>query len=407
MQRLPRARTALGGETVVNRNRSQLGQALIAATFGLVALLGAAGLAVDMGYLRYQRRLQQSAADSAALAGASEAASGNAMSAAFEDSALNGFTNGVNHVTVTVNPAFPFGATTGVQVQVSAVQPTFFMRIFGVKNATVSAVAVAVNSSARNCIYTLAGGTGLTNNGTVPAAGCGIVVDQNLLNRGSLTASSVAVHGTASGTATIPGAITGIVEAADPFFRLMAPGGGGICQPNGNITGNGGGTAPALNPGRYCTGITVTGNKNVILNSGTYVVTGTGISFNGTGTVTGNQVALYVAPGGGTVSVNAAPGSNQTLSLTAPNAGALAGILFYQSAGNNSTTNINAKGLGKLQGALYFPGATLNLSNTSNAAAYAMAVAKSLSLTGAVHFASDYASLPGGFSPIKSAVLVE
>jgi len=56
--------------------------------------------------------------------------------------------------------------------------------------------------------------------------------------------------------------------------------------------------------------------------------------------------------------------------------------------------------------ALYFPGALLNLSNTGTLAAYTIAVANSLSLSGTVQFASDFSSLPGG-SPIKSAVLVE
>ena len=268
------------------------GQALVAATFGLVVLLGCAGLAVDVGYLRYQQRLQQSAA-------------GNATAAAREDALLNGYTNGVNNVTVTVNPAFPFGAVTGVQVQVSAVHPTFFMRIFGVNNATVSTTAVAIDNSAKNCVYALNGfGTAINNNATVTATGCGIMDDGNLLNTGSITALSVGVHGTAAGGATIPGAITGIVEAGDPLYRLTAPGGGGGCQPNGNITGTG--FAPPLNPGRYCTGITVTGSKNVTLRAGTYLITGTGISLNGTGTITGTGVTLYVAAGGGPVAADRA-----------------------------------------------------------------------------------------------------
>src|SRR5258707_1315434 len=57
----------------------QSGQALITVAFGMVVMLGAAGLAVDMGYLRYERRLQQSAADSAALAGADAAGNGGSI----------------------------------------------------------------------------------------------------------------------------------------------------------------------------------------------------------------------------------------------------------------------------------------------------------------------------------------
>jgi hypothetical protein len=390
---------------VVKRRQGQSGQALVAATFGLVVLLGAAGLAVDLGYLRYQRRLQQSAADSAAIAGAAESAAGNATTAAREDASLNGFTNGVNHVTVNVNPAFAFGTQTGVQVQVSAVQPTFFMRIFGVNSVTVSTAAVALSSSATNCIYGLnTVGTALTNSGTVNASTCGIVDNANLLNTNSITASLVAVHGTASGAATSPAATTGTVQAGDPLFRLAAPGTGGGCRPNPNIGGTRNQTIPS---GKYCAGITINGSGNVTLSNGTYAVTGgSGISFNGTGTITGTDVTIYMGVGGGAVNINNLPGSSRTLQLTAPTAGALAGILFYQDRGNAQTASIDGKGTSRLQGALYFPDATLNLANTGTLAAYTLAVAKSLSFTGTVNFGSNFSSLPGG-SPIKNAVLVE
>jgi hypothetical protein len=393
----------------VKKQQRESGQALVAAVFGLVVLLGAAGLAIDVGYLRYQRRLQQSAADSAALAGAAESAAGNATSAAQADSSLNGYTNGVNNVTVAVNPAFAFGTNTGVQVQVSAVQPTFFMRIFGVNTATVSTVAVALFSSTKNCVYALNGfGTALNNGATVAAPGCGIVVNSNLLNTGSITANSVSVHGTASGSATSPAAVTGTVEAGDPLYRLTPPAGGTGCTA---ATYNGPtGAAPPLNPrplrqGRYCS-IVVTGNVNLTLNPGTYTITTGGVSLNGKGTVTGTGVTIYLTGNAGSVAINTAPTANETLQLRAPTTSALAGILFYQDPGNTQTANIDGKGTSRLQGALYFPGATLNLSNTGTLAAYTLAVAKTLSLGGTVNLGSNFSSLPGG-SPIKNAVLVE
>jgi hypothetical protein len=371
-------------------------------------LLGAAGLAIDLGYLRYQRRLQQSAADSAALAGAAESAAGNANFAAKQDSSLNGFTDGINNVTINVNTAFPFGAQTGVQVQVSAVHPTFFMRIFGVNTATVSTVAVALLNGSKNCVYALNGfGTALNNSGTMTASGCGVVDNSDLLNTGTLTANPVSVHGIATG---LLAAITGIAEAGDPLFQLTPPRSGrGACI-DGTIKGSTG-TAPptnppALNPGKYCS-IVVTGNANVTLNSGAYTITqGGGFSLNGNGMVTGNGVTIYLRGGAGPVAINTLPGSNETLRLQAQTTGALAGILFYQNAGNTQPANIDGKTTARLEGALYFPGATLNLSNSGTLAAYTIAVANSLSFSGTVHFGSDFSSLPGG-SPIKNAVLVE
>lgn len=399
------------GEAVLKSQRRQSGQALVAATFGLVVMLGAAGLAVDLGYLRYQRRLQQSAADSAALAGAAEAAAGNATSAAIEDATLNGFRDGVNNVTVNVNPAFAFGTQTGVQVQVRAVQPTFFMRIFGVNTATVSTAAVALSTSGKNCVYALNGfGTALNNGGTTSVSNCGVVVNSNLLNTGSITANSVSVHGTASGSATSPAAVTGTVEAGDPLYRLTPPGGGGGCTAAtySGPTGAAPPLNPTLNQGRYCS-IVVTGNVNLTLNPGTYTITqagGAGVSLNGRGTVTGTGVTIYLRGNAGPVAINTTPTANETLQLRAPTTGALAGILFYQNPGNTQTANIDGKSASRLQGALYFPGATLNLSNTGSLAAYTLAVAKTLSLGGTVNFGSNFSTLPGD-SPIKNAVLVE
>jgi hypothetical protein len=390
----------------VKRLQRESGQALIAAAFGLVVLLGAAGLAIDLGYLRYERRLQQSAADSAAIAGAAESAAGNATPAAIQDAKLNGFNNGVNNVTVNVNPAFPFGAVTGVQVKVQAVHPTFFMRIFGVNNSTVSTTAVAISNSAKNCIYALNNfGTAISNSGTLTASGCGLIDNSNLLNTGSINAASVAVHGSASGSATIPAAILGIVGAGDPLYRLTPPGGGG-CTADPNING-GGPPAPPINPGRYCAGITIAGSKNVTFNSGTYIISGVGLSINGAGTVTGTGVTIYIGTAGGAININNVAGSSRSLTLIAPTAGSRAGILFYQNPANANTANIKGTAGSLFQGTFYFPNAHLNLSNTGTATpAYMMAVVKSLTLSGTVHFAGNFGSLPGG-SPIKHAVLAE
>jgi Flp pilus assembly protein TadG len=368
------------------RKTQQSGQALVAATFGLVVLLGAAGLAVDMGYLRYQKRLQQSAADSAALAAASDLAyvpdGANITTAATNDAVLNGFPAAA----VTVTPSY-LGNPHKVEVVISVAHPTFFMRIFGAtfNSVTVAARAVAL-ASPRNCIYNLSTGTPIGGAPTPPPS-CGTVDNEELVDNGA-------------------------VPAADPLGYLKPPGLGACLAPTAGVVNN---TTPTpatmnpvpLSPGRYCGGISVSGGRSVTLSPGTYVVTnGGGISFNGTGTVSGAGVTLYLSGAGGAVSINTALGSNQTLGLTAPTAGARAGILFYQNKGNAATATINGTGGSTLEGALYFPSATLNLSNTGTGADYTIAVANHLSLTGTTHFPADYTPLPGG-SPLKTAVLVE
>ncbi len=384
------------------RNTRESGQALVLATFGMVVLIAAAGLAVDMGYLRYQRRLQQSAADSAALAGAAAAGvGGNVLLAADDDSQVNGFQDGVNHVTVTVTPITLNGNPNTVQVQVSAVHPTFFMKIFGpaMANATVSATAVAQYSGGRTCIYALTGGGGIDNTGTVDVPNCGVIDDENLAGRGNITAASVGVHGT-SRSATTPAAITGILQASDPLSYLPAPGGGGGPQITVNNFNYPGGAV--LFPGNY-QGISIanTYGNNVTLNPGTYVISGPGgLAFNGSGTVTGNGVTFYLS--GGAVNFS----NSQRIRLTAPTNGTYSGILFFQKAANASVATINGAGGSRLTGALYFPGATLNMDGAGTGAAYMILVAKSLNLNTNIDFTSNYTTLANG-SPIKGAVLVE
>jgi hypothetical protein len=386
------------------RNTRQSGQALVLATFGLVVLLGAAGLAVDMGYLRYQRRLQQSAADSAALAGAAAAGTGGSVNAAAtDDSQLNGFQNGVNHVTVTVNQITLNGNPNTVEVEVSAIHPTFFMKIFGaaMANATVATTAEAQYSGGRSCIFALAGGGGIDNTGTVDVPNCGVLDDENLTGRGRFTAASVGVHGT-SRIATTPPAITGILQASDPLSYLPTPPGGGgpqITVNNFNYPGFG---PVTLFPGNY-QGISIAAgfNRNVNLSAGTYVISGPGgLQFNGNSTVTGNDVTFYLSGG----AVNFA--ASQTIQLSAPTNGTYAGILFFQNARNGNAATITGAGGSRLTGALYFPGATLTMNGAGTGAAYMILVAKTLDLNTNINFTSNYTSLANG-SPIKGAVLVE
>ena len=52
------------------RRSGERGQILPLVAVGMITLMGMVSLAVDAGYWRYQQRLEQSAADSAAIAGA-------------------------------------------------------------------------------------------------------------------------------------------------------------------------------------------------------------------------------------------------------------------------------------------------------------------------------------------------
>jgi hypothetical protein len=303
---------------------------------------------------------------------------------------------------VTATPTTLFGNANSMQVQVTNIYPTFFMRIFGgaLRNVTVSTTATAQYQGSRGCIYALTGGNGINVTGTVTVRNCNVFSNQNITGGGTIIAAAVGAHGSSIGTT--PAAITGTQQTSDPLANTAAPGiPGGICQ-NINYNANKPGGQAPLFPGKYCSISFGTAlSQNVTLIPGTYVITGNGgvgLSFKGSGTITGNGVTFYITGG------NVQTAASQRLNFTAPNSG----ILFFQRNTNNATATIAATGGSKLQGALYFPNATLNLNGGANGtAAYMLLVAKTLNINTNVNFASNYTSLPNATSPIRTSVLVE
>jgi hypothetical protein len=396
----------------MNTGRSrEAGQALLLVTLSLLVLTGAIGLSIDMGYLRYTKRRLQTAADSAAVAGASELKDGDYQAAAFNDSKSNGFEDGVNGVSVAAShppkdPPFADKKPNDkyVEVQVHQDAPTFFMRIFGVKKAALSATAVAELGSSRGCIYSLALLGGITVTGNVNAPGCG-VVDNALLTIGGgcITASSIGiVLRLVGGGCTTPQPIVGIAPTTDPLGYLIPPP-LPPCKPAVDVNSNAA-TPTTLTPGCYG-GIRIrnTNTAPVIFQPGVYYITGgVGLDFAGSGNISGDGVVFYVT-NGAPVHMN----STGNVNLSAPTGsivtGVPGGILIYQDRTDTQDASIN--GNLNLNGALYFPGAQLNLGGnmTSN---YTIIVAQVIQFNGDFGIGSDYASLPEG-SPVKSAVLVQ
>src|SRR5258708_31680417 len=215
----------------------QSGQVLVGVAVAMVVLAGFAGLAIDMGTLRYQKRLQQTAADGAAMAGADEIRynGGTGVTGAARNAATqNGFTDTAGNVsncapgaavgTICVQvlraPAdvtLPDGTVilggphkgnlNYVEVLVAEVQPTYFMKIFGINSQTVTARAVATligeSGNAPGCVDTLGPpgtGVGVTTGGTptLQAPTCGFEDNGNFTTNGSklsITAGSIGVVG--------------------------------------------------------------------------------------------------------------------------------------------------------------------------------------------------------------------
>ncbi|HEX4211525.1 MAG TPA: pilus assembly protein TadG-related protein, partial [Candidatus Binataceae bacterium] len=296
----------------------------------LVAVMGTVAMAVDLGYMEHQKTKIQFAADAAAIAGASVLAGGASAitTAADEDASLNGFTNGSNSTTVTVNNPPLNGPNTGnsnyVEVIVTQPQPSFFLRVLGVSQVNVAGRAVAQSQSAAGCMFALdpsASAAVSLSNGANISSSCGVIVDSSsssalsVIGGSKLTTTSVGVVGKyalfggstivkySTGGSLTP--ITGMLAVPDPLGSVTAPTVNG-CTYTGTQTYNSylaTQTPPysgnyTISPGTYCGGISASNGVSITFNSGTYILAGGGMSLqNGGGTTSGNGVTFYNTTG--------------------------------------------------------------------------------------------------------------
>jgi Predicted membrane protein len=443
------------------KTNKQSGQALVTAAFAIVVLAGFAGLAIDMGALRYERRLQQTAADGAALAGASNITYSGVSTAAQNAAAQNGFTDNnsaggcvggtVGCVSVAANRPPTSGPHSGntqyVEVIVATVRPTYFMKVFGVNSSLVSTRAVATNTGGgpaggNGCIYTLGtpnsvlnvqnAGVGGTGNAILHAPTCGIVDNGNLVANGNIEmlAGSIGVGGdynppSQQGTCSpgvlvqgvCPAPVLNMPYSGDPFANKWptAPG----LSP-GTVSTSGGVTT--YTPGSY-TDITVNSVGGTIFTPGVYVITGTfkingGMKVCGGGTVAdwnatpfctyNGGVTFYIWGSGSSVQIN----GTSTVEMFAPNS---SGLLFYQDPTNTNVMTLNGTNDSFFQGAVYAPRADIEFGGTglfNSGASYTILVSDQLLVKGGpnVYLNSDLSGLSSS-SPLvgalKWATLVE
>jgi hypothetical protein len=430
-------------------NGHERGQVFVLMAFALVAVMGSVALAVDMGYMEHEKTKMQSTADAAAIAGASALAGGSSLitAAANEAATLNGYTNGANSTTITVNNPPKSGPNSGnssfVEVIISQPQKTFFLRTLGYKQITVGARAVAESQSASGCVYALDTSAALAfnlSNGVNIASSCGVIVDSSsstglrVIGGAKLTTTSVGVAGSGYtlngggsiikyGTGTSLTPVTGMIAVPDPLASVPAPTVSGCTYTGTQVYNSYTATQNppysgkySISAGTYCGGIQASNGISITFGSGTYILAGGGMSLqNGGGTTTGTNLTFYNTKGsaaGYTGANNAYAGisiaNGVTATFAAPTSGSLSGILFFQdrSVPKGSAASSFAGGTSlNLTGALYFPTTQLNYSNGASAA-YTILVADTLTFTGGATLNNNYTSLANG-SPIVAERLTE
>jgi Flp pilus assembly protein TadG len=131
---------------------AQRGQVLALCAVFLVVLMGMAAAAIDVGSWYLARRQVQSAADSAALAGASQLAV--SWSSAASTAAANYATNGKSGDSVTYQNTTTLASNDTVKVTASRTAPGFFSKVFGVNTMKLTATASATIKSYSKIIST-------------------------------------------------------------------------------------------------------------------------------------------------------------------------------------------------------------------------------------------------------------
>jgi hypothetical protein len=401
------------------------GQVMVLICVALVALVGMIAVVADFSFLQHQRNMMQTAADSAAMAGAEELNYGDQVVAGKADAASNGYSNGQNGVTVAINNPPSTGPNASNAAYVEAIvtmpEPTYFLRVLGVSSINVSARAVGYKGGGPNCIYVMdpSASSAMSASGSaVIQSNCGLLVDSSASNGlaanggATLTASSIGVVGgyaSDSNVSFTPTPKTGVIAASDPLAYVAAPTVGSCAHTNFSLNGAGSSGSPyQLYAGTYCGGISVKGNSWLNFNAGTYVLAGGGMSIGANSVMTGTGVTFYNTTGTGGYGAIALSGSSQA-NFSAPTSGPLAGVLFFQdrsipSSGAGSTITGGAGTT--FDGALYFLTTQVTYSGNSSVNGYSIVVADKLAISGNSTVGDNYTSLADG-SPIKGTMLAE
>jgi Flp pilus assembly protein TadG len=405
--------------------------AVVIALVAIPVLAGFAALAIDTSTWSSAQNSAQGAADNAALsalvAAGAGASSTQITNEALANAALNGFTNGQNGVTVTVNNPPKSGPNTSnskaYEVIVKQPQNAFFSKLLGTA-PTVIGRSVAVQSGPPACVLALdssaSGAITMSGGASVGAPNCTVAANSSSATAGNfsggatLTTKNFNVVGnySVSGGATVSATTikTGAPATADPYASLAVPS-YTVCNSTPFSLSGGTGTAPTtdcgaisvsggghltMNPGTYSS-ITVSGGSTLTMNSGIYVIYGSG-GFNLSGGTTTNAsgVSIVLTSNTGSSYGSITISGGATLTLTAPSSGSMQGVAFYvdRNAPKSGSDSFSGGSSMAITGSIYTPSQQANYSGgSSTASACLQLIADTVNFSGGSSFGVSCGSL--------------
>ncbi len=334
------ASAPMSGQTRLSFPSDARGAIAVMFALGASILIGAVGMAVDVGLWEAAHRNLQDAADAAAMsavvgfqAGVDITTQAQAVTASYN------FVNGVAGTTVTANRPPLSGSQVGnnaaVEVIVSQPQARFFSLVFGRQPVNESARAVAVQTS-NACILALnltaSGAVSAQGNVAVNANGCSIYSDSNnayssVNDGGTATISAVQIgavggfSGQSNMTATNGFTHGGVIE--DPYAYVTPPAFSGCDQQSFSSH-----STVTIYPGVYCNGMKLNSGAVVTMSPGIYYIYGGSMNVNGSATLSGTGVTI-VFTGSNNNYATASFNGGANINLTAPTSGPTAGIVLF------------------------------------------------------------------------------
>jgi hypothetical protein len=336
-------------------------------------LIGSLGVAIDFVNFTRVKATLQTAADAAAVAGAREMQVAKSdetqIASAAISFAAHKLTGNADATTGELKEhhlaveAQVLTASSAVKVNITESWTPFFAHFL---NATITPVQVTATArfvgSNNICVLGLDSkgravhldkGSRLTGNDCGVYSNStdksGFQVDKNaqLVSSLNCVAGGKNIDSLAS---VAPAVLTDCPATNDPLISRSAPSTGGCDHTDMKISDE----SKVLNPGTYCGGLEITGSATVTLNAGTFIIKDGKLLVSGQATLNGENVSFFLTGASSGPMLFAA---NSHISLSAPESGAMAGLLFFEdrNIGVSLKHRITSNDARKLVGTIYFP----------------------------------------------------
>ncbi|MFC7292991.1 TadE/TadG family type IV pilus assembly protein [Hirschia litorea] len=385
----------------------------------MALFLGALTLLVsgmmEFAFVNNQKQELQSLADISALAAASEIAITSNDPAKIEAVATAYVASQDRDQNITVNPDVDLQANTvGVNLSAPLKQVTPF-RLIKAETITASATAIASGESGNICVIglneTVEKTVSLESNASLYAPNCAIYSNSKhsyglvSLSNAKITAEDLFTSGGYQGMrqnfAPLP--ITDAPTISNPLANRPHPTYSG-CDFNNYQIGN---KTITIHPGVYCGGLSINSSAKVTLSKGIYILKDGPLKVEANAELTGEGVGFFLTGRDAYFIFT----SNAKVTLSAPEDGVMAGLLFFEDKYNafGAIHRITSEFTRYLVGTIYLPRGRLSIDAVTPVAdhsEFTVIVANTISLTSSPNLVlnTDYASTP---VPVPQGVVAQ